>query len=170
MKTPVFVGDTGQLGVSYDDPALKATVYPITDATPNRIAIVARPRPNDWLCEEISALSREGIEILVSMLTDEEAEELGLNDESAECAAAGISFVNVAVSDRSVPSDTNAFLRIIEQLAIRVKEGHYFVNLGETSGTDGSDPKLLALNPTVNLLMYENPDRKPASRLFYGGG
>ncbi len=135
VKTPVFVGDTGQLGVSYDDPALKATVYPITDATPNRIAIVARPRPNDWLCEEISALSREGIEILVSMLTDEEAEELGLNDESAECAAAGISFVNVAVSDRSVPSDTNAFLRIIEQLAIRVKEGHYFVNLGETSGT-----------------------------------
>ncbi len=115
----------GLIGVSYDDPALKATVYPITDATPNRIAIVARPRPNDWLCEEISALSREGIEILVSMLTDEEAEELGLNDESAECAAAGISFVNVAVSDRSVPSDTNAFLRIVEQLAIRVKEGHY---------------------------------------------
>jgi hypothetical protein len=37
---------------------------------------------NDWLCEEISALSREGVEILVSMLTDEEAEELGLNDES----------------------------------------------------------------------------------------
>jgi protein-tyrosine phosphatase len=111
--------------VSYDVPALKATVYPVTDAAPNHIAIVARPRGNDWLCEEISALSREGIEILVSMLTDEEAEELGLNDESAECAAAGISFVNVAIRDRSVPSDTNAFLRSVEQLATRVREGRY---------------------------------------------
>ena len=76
---------------------MKATVYPITDATPNHIAIVARPRGNDWLCEEISALSGEGIDILVSMLTDEEAEELGLNAESAECTTAGISFVNVPI-------------------------------------------------------------------------
>src|ERR1700739_4962988 len=95
-------------------PVLKATVYPITSATPNHIAIVARPRGNDWLCEEISALPREGIEILVSMLTDEEAEELGLNDESAECATVGISFVNMAIPDRSVPSDTNSFLRSVE--------------------------------------------------------
>lgn len=104
---------------------MQATVYPITDAARNHIAIVARPRGNDWLGEEISALSREGIDVLVSMLTDEEAEELGLNDESAECTAAGISFVNVAVPDRSVPSDTNAFLRSVEQLAGRVREGRY---------------------------------------------
>ena len=59
------------------------------------------------------------------MLTDAEAEELGLNDESTECAAAGISFVNVPIPDRSVPSDTNAFLRSVEQLATRVREGRY---------------------------------------------
>ena len=115
--TPVFD--------SYDVLALKATVYPIAGATRNRIAIVARPRGNDWLCDEITAFSREGIEILVSMLTDEEAEELGLNDESAECAAAGISFVNVAIPDRSVPSDTNAFLGSVEQLVARVRQGRY---------------------------------------------
>ena len=115
--TPVFD--------SYDVLALKATVYPIAGATRNRIAIVARPRGNDWLCDEITAFSREGVEILVSMLTDEEAEELGLNDESAECAAAGISFVNVAIPDRSVPSDTNAFLGSVEQLVARVRQGRY---------------------------------------------
>ena len=103
---------------------MKATLYPITDAFPNHIAIIPRPRGNDWLCEEIGALSREGIEILVSMLTDAEAEELGLNDESEECAAAGISFVNLPIPDRSVPSDTNAFLRTVEELATKVREGH----------------------------------------------
>ncbi len=106
-------------------PCLKATVYPVTEAAPNRIAIVARPRGNDWLCEEISALSQEGIEILVSMLTSDEAEELGLNHESEECAAAGISFVNLAMLDRSVPSDRTAFLRSVEELATRVREGRY---------------------------------------------
>ena len=70
-------------------------------------------------------MSQEGIEVLVSMLTGEEAEELGLSDESAECAAAGISFVNVAIPDRSVPSDTDAFLRSVDQLARRVREGRY---------------------------------------------
>ena len=70
-------------------------------------------------------MSREGVEILVSMLTDEEAEELGLENESAECAAAGITFVNVAIPDRSVPSDRNAFLRSVDQLAARVRDGRY---------------------------------------------
>jgi hypothetical protein len=59
------------------------------------------------------------------MLTSEEAEELGLNHESAECAAAGISFVNLAIPDRSVPSDRTAFLRSVEDLATRVREGRY---------------------------------------------
>ena len=119
MKHPLTL-KPNQLG-----PVLKATVYPVAQATPNRIVIVARPRGNDWLCEEIGALSREGIDILVSLLTDAEAEELGLNDESAEYAAAGISFVNVPIPDRLVPSDTNAFLRNVEELATRVREGHY---------------------------------------------
>ena len=59
------------------------------------------------------------------MLTDEEVRDLGLNEEPAECAAAGISFVNVAIPNRSVPSDRNAFLHNVEQLAIRVREGRY---------------------------------------------
>jgi protein-tyrosine phosphatase len=108
-----------------DFPVLKATVYPVTQAAPNRIAIVARPRGNDWLCEEITALSQEGVEILVSMLTSEEVEELGLIHESAECAAAGISFVNLAIPDRSVPSNTTAFLRTVDEFATRVREGRY---------------------------------------------
>jgi protein-tyrosine phosphatase len=102
---------------------LKPTIYAITVAAPYRLSIVARPRGNDWLCDEVSALSREGIDTLVSMLTDGEANELGLQHESAECGAAGIKFVNVAMPDRSVPSDRNAFLRCVEQLADLVRGG-----------------------------------------------
>lgn len=117
MKSPVYD--------NYDSLALIATLYPITAAAPNRIAIVARPRGNDWLSEEVAALSRKGVNVLVSMLTVEEANELGLGQESAECGVAGISFKNVVIPDRSVPSDRNVFLLSVEQLAELVREGRY---------------------------------------------
>jgi len=53
----------------YDVSRMKATIYPINAAAPNRVAIVARPRGGDWLRGEVSALSREEIDVLVSMLT-----------------------------------------------------------------------------------------------------
>jgi hypothetical protein len=64
---------------------LKPTIYANAVAAPYRLSIVACPRGNDWLCDEVSALSREGIDTLVSMLTDGEANELRLQHESAEC-------------------------------------------------------------------------------------
>jgi hypothetical protein len=76
---------------------MKATIYSIKEAAPNRIAIVARPRGGDWLCDELDALSREGIDVLVSMLTEEETDELGLDREAEECHAAAIKCVNLPV-------------------------------------------------------------------------
>jgi protein-tyrosine phosphatase len=104
---------------------MKATIYSIKEAAPNRIAIVARPRGGDWLCDELSALSREGIDILVSMLTEEEINELGLNRESEECEAAAIKFVNVPILDRSVPLDRDDFLRSVDELAEMVRAGRF---------------------------------------------
>ena len=104
---------------------MKATIYPITAAAPNRLAIVARPRGGDWLCDEINALSAEGIGVLVSMLTDEEASELGLQRESDECKAATVSFVSLPIPDRSAPSDKNGFLGNVERLTEMVKEGRF---------------------------------------------
>ena len=104
---------------------MKATIYPITAAAPYRLSIVARPRGNDWLYDEVSAFSQEGIDTLVSLLTDQEANELGLEQEAAACSAAGLHFLNLAISDRSVPSDTNTFLRSVEQLAEIVRGGHH---------------------------------------------
>jgi len=103
---------------------MRATIYPIK-ADPYRLAIVSRPRGGDWLRDELMALSHEGVEALVSMLTEDEAEELGLSKESEECAAAGITFVNIPIPDRSVPSDRNEFLRGVDRLAQMVRDGRF---------------------------------------------
>jgi protein-tyrosine phosphatase len=117
---------------------MKATIYSIKEAAPNRIAIVARPRGCDWLCDELSALSREGIDVLVSMLTEEEADELGLHREREECESAAIKFVNLPILDRSVPSDRDGFLNSIEHLAEMVRAGrslgvHCRASIGRSS-------------------------------------
>jgi protein-tyrosine phosphatase len=104
---------------------MKATIYPITAVAPNRIAIVARPRGGDWLCDELTALSREGITVLVSMLTQEESKELGLEKESEECGAKAIAFVNLPIPDRSVPPETNDFWHAVDQLAQLLREGQF---------------------------------------------
>ena len=104
---------------------VKATIYPIRTVTQHRLAIVARPRGGNWLCDELTALSREGIDVLVSMLTDEESTELGLERESEKCETAAITFVNLPIPDRSVPADAHEFLRSVEQLAEMVREGRF---------------------------------------------
>jgi protein-tyrosine phosphatase len=80
-------------------------VYWISAAQPHRIAIVARPRGNDWLEDDLKRLSSEGIGVLVSMLTPDEAAELGLSGEERFCDQCGISFFNLPIADRSVPNE-----------------------------------------------------------------
>lgn len=104
---------------------MKAILYPIQAANPHRIAIVARPRGGDWLSDEIAAMSNQRIEVLVSMLTEKESQELGLDRESDECAATAIKFLNVPIPDRSVPPDKDDFVHAVQELAEIVRKGGF---------------------------------------------
>ncbi len=97
-------------------------IYWISAAQPYRLAIVARPRGHDWLADEIEGLVRVGIDTLVSMLTPEEATELGLMEEERLCAKHGIRFFNFPIPDRSVPNGND--IRVVaDSLAEEVKLG-----------------------------------------------
>jgi|SRR5690348_12164051 len=102
---------------------MKPTIYRIESALPHRLSIIARPRGGDLLCDEIHALWAHGVQLVVSMLTDEEADELGLRDEENHCEHEGIMFRNVPVQDRSVPADRRQFLDAVEQVLADVKRG-----------------------------------------------
>jgi protein-tyrosine phosphatase len=72
------------------------------------------------------------------MLTEEESKELGLENEREDCKAVAIKFVNLPIPDRSVPSDTDDFLRSIERLAGMVRDGrsiavHCRASIGRSS-------------------------------------
>lgn len=98
-------------------------IYWIPHANPPRLAIVARPRGGDWLNDDLVALKRDGIDILVSLLTAPEEDELGLSGEQETAKAAGLRFVSCPVQDRATPSDLKLFKRLALSLANDIRSG-----------------------------------------------
>jgi len=81
-----------------------------------RLAITSRPRGWDWLENDIRLLRREGVDVIVSALTQGEAVELALADEGECCRHNGIEFLNLPIEDRSVPSSVGEFSALITSL------------------------------------------------------
>src|SRR5260370_12970986 len=88
-----------------------------------RVAIVPRPRGGDWIEDESISMKKAGIDILVSMLRDEEAAELGLTTEAAACHTAGIDFKSFPIQDREVPASLASFKAFVEQLRPEIHSG-----------------------------------------------
>jgi protein-tyrosine phosphatase len=91
-------------------------LYWITPA----LAVSTRPRGGDWLDDEITSLRSEGVDVLVSCLTDEEERDLDLAEERTAATAGGLTFVRAPIADRSIPqSDVmNEAVRSIEQALV----------------------------------------------------
>ncbi len=83
-------------------------VYWIGDEGSRRLAIVARPRGGDELADELGALRRSGIVVLLCLLTPAEAAELSLIDEPRLARAAGLHFLSLPIPDMGVPPDPAA--------------------------------------------------------------
>jgi protein-tyrosine phosphatase len=88
---------------------------------PHRLAIMPRPRGGDWLADEARSLRTQGVDEVVSLLTDEEQEELDLVAEEEACRGERIGFRRFRVADRSVPSDADAFGRLALEITADLK-------------------------------------------------
>lgn len=93
------------------------TVFWINPGTNGRLAIVPRPRGDDWLAQDLAAIRQNGIDILVSLLTPPEAKELGLSHEREMCERAGIEFRSFPIIGRSVPDSHREFQKLADSLA-----------------------------------------------------
>jgi protein-tyrosine phosphatase len=103
-----------------------------------RIAIVPRPRGGDWLDDDIAYLKRVGVDVLVSMLQQDEANDLGLSAESAACEVSGIIFESFPIPDRETPTTTAAFSEFVERLQSQLRAGrsvavHCRASIGRSS-------------------------------------
>ncbi len=98
-------------------------IYWITNHGRLKLAIVARPRGDEWLEADLSRLKDGGIDGIVSLLTAPEEEMLGLRDEANLAEALGLRFLSYPIPDRHVPGDDVAFSRFIAEVAEQLRGG-----------------------------------------------
>ncbi|MBT4865657.1 MAG: tyrosine protein phosphatase [Planctomycetaceae bacterium] len=79
-----------------------------------------RPRGGDWLEDEIKALQDCGVNVLVSLLTADEASELELSDEKKFCDQSGIELISFPINDRNIPSSSDECSGLIRTLDARL--------------------------------------------------
>jgi hypothetical protein len=88
-----------------------------------RLAIAARPRGGDWLEDEIGGWRRAGVDVVVSLLESEEADQLELHDEPRATQAIGIRFISFPIPDRGVPASVQAAISLMAGIASALEEG-----------------------------------------------
>ena len=68
-----------------------------------KLALAARPRGGDWLGDEIADWKRAKVDLVLSLLTPEEEQDLDLCGEGHEVAAQGLAFSSFPIPDRQIP-------------------------------------------------------------------
>jgi len=101
---------------------MQPEIYWIQDFN-GQLAIMPRPRAGDWLVDEINGLRQEGLDILVSLLTRDEIDELNLKKEPEICQAYDIEFISFPIQDRKVPSSMTKSLQLSHALLMQIQEG-----------------------------------------------
>jgi protein-tyrosine phosphatase len=91
------------------------------------LAIATRPRGGDWLDDEVSYGRRAGIDIVVSLLESDEADQLDLVDEQRAAEAQGIRFISFPIPDRGVPASAPAAISLMNGIASALDEGRNVV-------------------------------------------
>jgi protein-tyrosine phosphatase len=102
---------------------MRSSIYWLNLPESWRLAIMPRPRAGDWLADEIVAWKNEGIDLVLSLLEDDEVAELGLSGEQHACQDQGIEFISFPIADRDVPRSTAETERIVRDLSEELFNG-----------------------------------------------
>ena len=103
-----------------------------------KLGIMARPRGNDWLDEEITNIKKQGVELLVSLLEPNEVLELGLRQEQQLCSKHNITYINFPIVDRGIPKRNDDTDTLINHLLNKINTGsttviHCRMGIGRSS-------------------------------------
>ena len=79
------------------------------------LGIMARPRGDDWLEDEIVQLKQSGVQVIVSLLERHEIEELGLKNEENFCFRHDLHFIHFPIKDRGLPQDLKKVNELIDE-------------------------------------------------------
>ena len=95
---------------------MRPDIYWIDGPWPGKLAILARPRGEDWLEDEVAGWKNAGVNVVVSLLTRGEDHELGLLEERELVQRHGLTFISFPIPDYSVPTSNNEVQQLVSEL------------------------------------------------------
>src|SRR5579859_4484988 len=102
---------------------MRPELYWIEGPWPGKLAISGRPRGNEWLEDEVEGWKASGIDTVVSLLTSDEEQDLGLKDENRLANLNALEFIPFPVADRSVPPDFDKAVQLIRTIEAQLVAG-----------------------------------------------
>ncbi len=134
---------------------MKPDIYWIRDIAPLRLAIMPRPRGGEWLEDEVTGWSRDGVQMVVSLLQRYEGSELQILQAESLCKLHGIEHRSFPIQDRAVPESLPQFIGLATDLAAAVQGGiavaiHCRAGIGRSALTVGA--VLLRLGVTFDAV------------------
>ena len=97
-------------------------IYWVDTFKKGNLGMMARPKGNDWLEDEILKLKKFKVGVVVSLLEKHEELTLEIAEESRLCSKHDIEFINFSIPDRGTPKDINAFVTLITHIDSRLKD------------------------------------------------
>jgi|SRR5208282_82614 len=98
-------------------------LYWVDGPWPGKLALAARPRGGDWLEDEMASWRRAGIDTVLSLLTPEEEQDLGLKREAQEAKAKGMQFASLPIPDRLVPASESEVAAALDRIDADLSAG-----------------------------------------------
>ena len=103
--------------------AIRPDIYWIEGPCRGKLAILARPRGEDWLRDEVEGWARAGIDVVVSLLTSSEESELGLTSEAEIVKRTGLRYISFPIADYSVPDSKLPIQQLAAELNDQLSSG-----------------------------------------------
>jgi protein-tyrosine phosphatase len=139
-----------------------------------RLAISTRPRGGDWLEDEIRSLRGANVDVLVSLLEEDEQSQLELGEEGRLTEVSGMRFVRFPIPDRGVPASLQGAVELLREINHSLGEGqnvavHCRQGIGRSgliaAGTliaAGVDPELAlkSVSSARGLAIPETPEQR----------
>ncbi len=88
-----------------------------------KLALASRPRGGEWLDDEMASWRRDGIDMVLSLLTPEEEQALDLAAEAGAAQARGMGFISLPIPDRQVPDSEAGVTTVVEGAGSALSSG-----------------------------------------------
>lgn len=102
---------------------MKADLFWIPGPWRGRLAIATRPRGGDWLDDEVSAWRQADLDVIVSLLENEEAGQLDLLGERQAAEDQALRFISFPIPDRGVPASLPEAASLIAGITAQLEAG-----------------------------------------------